>query len=244
MEVPFHFVTYWWSLIILASLLLSSSTPPSLSIGSKCPFYQTTPNPINGNQHQQNFQVGDVMSWLQAPKPSEETPHSIPPCPLLFLVYVQIIKCIWTNCKSICSNCKMYLFKLQMYLFKLKNVFVQIAKNICKSGRCHVLASRRNPLIPFLHMTSLASSDWCCGPYTTTPIYTNVYHHLHTNVYQCTPTFTNIYHHLQTNNATLLVSTVQQIFKFCTELQFAWQWWLQQHILYVLSAAHSVSCIA
>ena len=60
MEVPFHFVTYWWSLIILTSLLLASSTPPSLSIGSKCPFYQTTPNPINGNQHQQNFQVGDV----------------------------------------------------------------------------------------------------------------------------------------------------------------------------------------
>ena len=48
--------------------------------------------------------------------------------------------------------------------------FSRLQKCICKSGRCHVLASRRDPLIPFLHMTSLASSDWCCGPYTTTPM--------------------------------------------------------------------------
>ena len=62
-------------------------------------------------------------------------------CDLLFTfyVFVQIVKCI-------CSNCKMYLSKLQniflqiakyicqnckIYLSKLHNVFVQIAKCIC-----------------------------------------------------------------------------------------------------------------
>ena len=98
-------------------------------------------------------------------------------------VFVQIAKCICTNCKMylyncakyICLNCKMYFDSWswqvhacsshRMYLYKLQNVFVQITKCICANCKiylskcqvqfmCHALPPATQVMKP--HMSHMA----------------------------------------------------------------------------------------